>query len=113
MVIRIIGLLFLALQIAAGFHWLGANEQRAFITPYDGRTSYRLYVTVGGRTLGPLEIEKRYHIPATDIAARTPAAIKSIVRHVEKNYAPDEHAIVRLHYKLNASEAEIWLWPES
>lgn len=113
MVTRVIGFVFLGLQLVAAFLWLGAREQRAFVTPYDGRTSYRLFVTVEGRALGTDEIASRYHIPASEIASRTPEAIKSIVRHVEGVYAPDQHAIVRLHYKLNGEDPEIWLWPES
>jgi hypothetical protein len=110
---RVLGILFLAAQFVAGLYWIGAQEQHVFITPYDGRTTYRLFVTVGGRALGTDEIVKRYHIPAADLAARTPEAIKMIIRHVESVYATDERAIVRMHYRLNGAEPEIWLWPES
>lgn len=110
---RVFGFLFLAAQIVAGFYWLGARDQHVFITPYDGRTSYKLHVSIAGRMLGSDEISRRYHIPSTELAARTPEAIKSIVRHIEGTYQANDHAIVRLHFRLNGEEPEVWLWPES
>jgi hypothetical protein len=78
--------------------------------PYDAQNEYEIEATVGGRPLNPQEIRQRYRKPQEGVDNRSIQHIKDIIQGVELK-APGDNAQVRLRYRVNGGDEQIWQWP--
>lgn len=103
----------IVLQVLLALRWHDPRSRPLHLSPHEGQTRYRVFVTLGTDSLSPEAIERRYHLPRRGELPLTPEAVRDIVRHVETAGRADGPAFVRLHTRHNGEPEQIWLWPES
>ena len=88
------------------------TEARYFCwAPFDMQTDYRLDVKVNGRTLTPREVRQRYRRPQTGTDNRAVRNLIDVIEGVETRRSGAERAEVRLSYRVNGKQEQLWRWP--
>lgn len=106
------GIVFLVLQgLLLGYSRFQEKPFAHFST-VGGYTSYRMFVTLDGRSLDPSQISERYKIPHRGRTSLTPDGLHAVIRGFETDEGNSDNIQVRLHTKYNAGSEEIWLWPQ-
>ena len=107
----LVGTTFLAAQLGM-MVYARFNPSRYFCwAPNDYMVDYTLKVAVQGRVLTPEESRSRYRLPASQPYQNTAQHLIEIVRQYEQTYGRDDHARVRLKYRVNGREEQEWRWP--
>lgn len=109
---QLLGILFLVFQgVLLGYARL-QEHPNVHLSPVGGYTSYRMFVTIDGRSLDPSQISARYKIPHRGRTTLTPEGLHNIIRGYE-SYSGSSHEIhIRLHTRFNNNSEEVWLWPQ-
>ena len=107
----LIGIGFLAIQLAQVFHAQWGASRWLCWAPNDYVTEYRLEASVEGRQLSPQEIADRYQIPARGVYENPAQNIIEIVEQYEETYGRTNPAKVTLLYRVSGGTAREWQWP--
>jgi len=78
--------------------------------PNDYMVVYRMRVSIGGRTLSPMEIQHRYRLGARGVYQNVVSHLESIVRQYEMTYGRNDRARVVLAYSTNGAPEKTWIW---
>lgn len=106
-----IGIAFLAAQILSIGYARLIPERFFSWAPYDEHTRYRIEVTVDGRDLSPVEVQRRYKYRSEAWEPRRIDNVFSIVRQYESTYGKSDSALVTVTYSTNGEEERTWRWP--
>ncbi len=79
--------------------------------PFDSQNEYAIDVAIDGRTLAPLEVNRRYHIAPRSVSPRSIYEVTSLVEYVESKYLAHERARVTVTYRTNGGPKQTWRWP--
>jgi hypothetical protein len=109
---RMAGILLLVLQALLLGYVRFQEKPSIHLSTVGGYTSYRMFVTIDGRSLEPAQISDRYKIPHRGRTMLTPDGLHDVIRGFETDLGNSDLAQVRLHTKYNAGSEEIWLWPQ-
>ena len=109
---RLIGVLFLLLQLASVVNSRFVSSRWLAWAPNDYAVWYRLQVHLNGRDLLSSEIQKRYGLAAEQVYENPARNIMDIVQQRERTYSRDDHAEVFLVYRPNGESPQEWRWPE-
>jgi hypothetical protein len=105
-----IGLAFLLFQIAAIVYARFVPTRYFCWAPYDMQTDYVLEVRLGGGSLSPSEIRRRYRRPARGVDNRSVQHVIDIIEGVERRLPREQQAEVRMTYRINGKEERFWQW---
>ena len=104
----VIGLLFIAMQIASVTYARFIPERFFCWAPYDIHTKFKVNVTIDGELLSPQEAEIRYKYKMEGWEQRSIDNIFSLIKQYESTYGKRDNASVEVIYSENGKPEEIW-----
>ena len=110
---QVLGILFLAAQLASICYARFIPEKFFAWAPYDQHSRYRIEVNLPSGSLAPRDVRRRYRYDDDGWETRNIANIISLVRQYERTYGAGDGARVRITYVTNGRTEQTWEWPES
>ncbi|MAX71353.1 MAG: hypothetical protein CMC76_09680 [Flavobacteriaceae bacterium] len=105
---KVIGVVFLLLQLASIIYARFIPERFFCWAPYDEHTHYSINVTIDGQTLSKNQIKQRYHYRPEGWETRSIDNVFSIVQQYEDTYGKNDQAKVEIRYNTNGNSEQIW-----
>jgi hypothetical protein len=109
----LIGVAWLAFQLAAVVYARFVPSRYFCWAPYDMQTEYWVDVSVGGRQLSPAEIRDRYKRPAHGFDNRSVRHVIDMFEQTEHRYHGADPAVIRMRYNVNGHIDGEWSFPAS
>lgn len=109
---HIVGLLFLAAQVASIGYARFVPERFFCWAPYDQHTLYQVRVVLDDRELTTREVQIRYQYRAEAWEPRSIDNVFSIIRQFESTYGRNDNAEVTVIYSTNGHAEATWNWPQ-
>lgn len=79
--------------------------------PFDMQTDYQLECSLNGRKLSSAEIRQRYRRPAKGTDNRSVQNLIDVIQGYEEQYAGANRADIRMRYRINGKEEQLWQFP--